>query len=178
MFLVSCGIPLKYGENGLELICFEVEPGRVELRPANSTRNWMDATPGSFAYRCLPLTMANSHGWEILCPANFEISWNGGENQNDIEINSDAPMSATSPNDYLAFLLGKKPFPPSYPLASIAYPAPKPARYSPEFPRFLWSHQCPVYGSRGRKPCPNELQTIYRHCTADFGTLESKTFAI
>jgi Family of unknown function (DUF6065) len=29
-------------------------------------RAWMDATDQRFAYRCLPLNIANAHGWEIL----------------------------------------------------------------------------------------------------------------
>jgi hypothetical protein len=28
----------------------------------------MDASPEAFAYRCLPLNIANAHGWGILTP--------------------------------------------------------------------------------------------------------------
>lgn len=38
----------------------------------------MDATPGGFAYRCLPLSIANAHGWEVLAPCAFEAEWDGG----------------------------------------------------------------------------------------------------
>ncbi len=38
----------------------------------------MDATPESFAYRCLPLNIANAHGWEVLAPFGFEAIWTGG----------------------------------------------------------------------------------------------------
>lgn len=95
----------------MELICFEVEPGRTELRPASSARDWMDATPGSYAYRCLPLTAANSHGWEMLCPASFEVTWTGGEGLDALQITSDVPMAAESSDAYMAFLLGNKPGP-------------------------------------------------------------------
>jgi len=37
----------------------------------------MDITPDRFAYRCLPMTMANAHGWEILNPSPFEVWWDG-----------------------------------------------------------------------------------------------------
>jgi Family of unknown function (DUF6065) len=47
------------------------------VRPAESTRPWMDATPESFAYRCLPLNIANAHGWEILSPCDAEALWTG-----------------------------------------------------------------------------------------------------
>ena len=32
-----------------------------------SRRQWMDETRHRHAYRCLPLTIANSMGWEITC---------------------------------------------------------------------------------------------------------------
>jgi hypothetical protein len=61
----------------MDLTCY-VQPGWAPLiRPAPATRGWMDATPEAFAYRCLPLNIANAHGWEILCPCSFEAIWNG-----------------------------------------------------------------------------------------------------
>ena len=48
------------------------------IRPAPATRAWMDATPDSFAYRCLPLNIANAHGWEVLSPCAFDAMWDGG----------------------------------------------------------------------------------------------------
>jgi hypothetical protein len=38
----------------------------------------MDRIKDNHAYRCLPLNIANSHGWEILSPCSFELSWSGG----------------------------------------------------------------------------------------------------
>ncbi len=38
------------------------------------------------AYRCLPLSIANTHGWEILCPCAFSIHWNGGPEKTDIRF--------------------------------------------------------------------------------------------
>ena len=62
----------------LELTC-HLHPGWAPLlRPAPATRRWMDETPESFAYRCLPLNIANAHGWEVLSPCAFEASWAGG----------------------------------------------------------------------------------------------------
>ena len=50
----------------MDLTCF-LHPGWQPLiRPAPARRDWMDATPESFAYRCLPLDIANAHGWELL----------------------------------------------------------------------------------------------------------------
>ena len=35
----------------------------------------MDATDDRFAYRCIPLSIANASGWELLCPVTFEAWW-------------------------------------------------------------------------------------------------------
>jgi hypothetical protein len=70
----------------MDLTCYTLEGHPVELRPAEPRRDWMDQTPSSFAYRCLPLTMANSHGWEILSPVAFTARWNGGTDSSDLEI--------------------------------------------------------------------------------------------
>lgn len=37
----------------------------------------MDATAEQFATRCLPLNVANAHGWEVLSPCGFDAYWNG-----------------------------------------------------------------------------------------------------
>jgi hypothetical protein len=56
------------------------------LRPSSSRREWMDSTPQGFANRCLPLTIANAHGWEIVGECGFEASWNGGDRPDDVTI--------------------------------------------------------------------------------------------
>jgi len=61
----------------MRLICYPTAGKAPSLRPAPSTRRWMDETPQGFAYRCLPLTIANSHGWEILQPVSVRIVWTG-----------------------------------------------------------------------------------------------------
>lgn len=47
------------------------------LRPGTQRRDWMDDTREKFAYRCLPLTIANSHGWEVIGDTTFRAVWNG-----------------------------------------------------------------------------------------------------
>jgi hypothetical protein len=71
------------------LTCFEIAPGRVELRPAPRRREWMDETPRAFAYHCLPLVTANQHGWEMLCPVDVTLKWSGGAGLADVEITVD-----------------------------------------------------------------------------------------
>lgn len=46
----------------------------------------MDRIPDKHAYRCLPLNIANSHGWEILSPCALSITWNGGVDARDITL--------------------------------------------------------------------------------------------
>ena len=68
------------------------------IRPGVVRRAWMDESPSRFAYRCLPLTIANSFGWELLCPTTFEATWNGGMAQTDIAVTvlSGDPEGVTS----------------------------------------------------------------------------------
>lgn len=47
------------------------------LVPAARTREWMDKTPGAFAYHCLPLVMANSLGWLLINDVGCEMEWDG-----------------------------------------------------------------------------------------------------
>ena len=56
------------------------------LRPAPARRDWMDASPGGFANRCLPLTIANAHGWEVVGDCAFEAWWTGGDRPGDVTI--------------------------------------------------------------------------------------------
>jgi hypothetical protein len=49
----------------------------------------MDQAPEAFPYRCLPLNIANGHGWEILSPCGFEAEWNGGPRADDVIVRTD-----------------------------------------------------------------------------------------
>jgi hypothetical protein len=49
-----------------------------ELRPSPARRQWMDKSP--HAYKCLPLVMANQWGWQILCPTDVVVTWDGDPN--------------------------------------------------------------------------------------------------
>ncbi len=53
-----------------------IRPG-WEIQPAPRDRTWMDETPNRFAYRCLPLLIANQAGWVITCPVGFTVWWKG-----------------------------------------------------------------------------------------------------
>ncbi len=53
---------------------------------APPTRPWMDASPDRFAYRCLPMLIANQSGWLILNDISFEAKWNGESADDGVEI--------------------------------------------------------------------------------------------
>ena len=73
----------------MDLVCY-LHPGWAPLiRPAPATRAWMDATPDSYAYRCLPLNIANAHGWELLSPCGFEAIWDGDPDARGVVIRAD-----------------------------------------------------------------------------------------
>lgn len=72
----------------MKLIAYPTVPNPPEVRPAPAGRAWMDALPQAYAYRCLPLIVANAHGWEICSPVSFDATWNGGAGKEDIVITS------------------------------------------------------------------------------------------
>lgn len=57
------------------------------LRPSPARRYWMDQAP--HAYQCLPLVVANQWGWQILCPTEVRVSWNGSPEPQGIRIEVD-----------------------------------------------------------------------------------------
>jgi hypothetical protein len=75
----------------MELECYPVMGRPPEIVPGDPLRSWMDAYPGRHPYRCLPLSMANTTGWQILCPIGFTAEWNGGPHQQDITLKPERP---------------------------------------------------------------------------------------
>lgn len=73
----------------MDLKCFLFPGWEPRIRPASPYRDWMDQAPESFPYRCLPLAIANSHGWEVLSPCGFEVEWNGGMAPQDVVVRGD-----------------------------------------------------------------------------------------
>jgi hypothetical protein len=88
----------------MELIAYVFPGWEPQLRPASSRRDWMDASPEQFAYRCLPLKMANAHGWEVLSPCGFTACWTGGMRPEDVTIRCDA---GTRPDQAPVALFGQ-----------------------------------------------------------------------
>jgi hypothetical protein len=82
----------------MDLTCF-LHPGWQPLiRPAPAKRDWMDGTPESFAYRCLPLNIANAHGWELLNPCAFDACWNSQTDTSavTIRLHAEGPVASVA----------------------------------------------------------------------------------
>jgi hypothetical protein len=76
------------------LTCYQIHETAPRLVPGRSDRAWMDATDKRFAYRCLPLSIANSMGWEIVTPSRVVAEWNGKPGVSDIAITVDDRWAA------------------------------------------------------------------------------------
>jgi len=73
----------------LEITAYEIMENPPAIRTADRKREWMDDTQERFAYRCLPLSIANQTGWEVLSPAGFTARWNGKNDLPAIQIKFD-----------------------------------------------------------------------------------------
>jgi len=75
----------------MKLECYPTVQRPPDIVPGRHQRGWMERFTERHAYRCLPLTMANVTGWELLCPMSFSAEWNGGKHSSDITLRSDQP---------------------------------------------------------------------------------------
>jgi hypothetical protein len=55
-----------------------------QLRPSPAKRAWMTEHPTS--YQCLPMVVANQWGWQILCPTDVIVTWDGDPNLSGLHI--------------------------------------------------------------------------------------------
>ncbi len=62
----------------MRLICYPTSGAAPRIVTAPVERDWMDRSIDAFAYRCLPLDIANAHGWLILNDEPFMAQWTGG----------------------------------------------------------------------------------------------------
>jgi len=81
----------------VRLVCYLTSGEAPEIVPAPVERGWMDRTPEGFAYRCLPLNIANAHGWMVLNPAAFVAEWNGGPGLDAVTIRPLATGAGSAP---------------------------------------------------------------------------------
>ncbi len=68
------------------LIAYRLPGPRMDLVPAASHREWMDATHQRFANRRLPLLLANQAGWFLLNSHTLHVVWTGGDEKGALRI--------------------------------------------------------------------------------------------
>ena len=83
-----------------KLVAYTMDGHAVRIRPAPLEREWMDATDQRYAYRCLPLNIANTHGWELLCPSGFSATWDGRWSKEAIRIKPDVGTQAPAASHF------------------------------------------------------------------------------
>lgn len=70
----------------MKLTAYALTEDLMDIVPMAHQRAWMDDTPNAFAYRCLPLSMANQNGWAILSPCDVAVSWDGSPHLGGLHI--------------------------------------------------------------------------------------------
>ena len=71
-----------------ELDCYR-QGGAVQLVPG--ARDCTLFQDNEHAVKCLPLSIANTLGWQLLCPDGVTIEWNGGPAGADVTVKFDHP---------------------------------------------------------------------------------------
>ncbi len=70
----------------MKITAYKVKKETLGLVPAKTTRKWMDESINKHPYRCLPMLMANSYGWDLVSKSEFTAEWNGGKYPKDLTI--------------------------------------------------------------------------------------------
>lgn len=80
--------PLTQDESGAqpELAAYRLHHSPLPIVCAPGARAWMDATDQRYAYRCLPLLIANQAGWLVLNDQPIECIWNGTRESSGVRI--------------------------------------------------------------------------------------------
>lgn len=103
---MSGGTPLN--EMNVVLEAYAINNRPQTLVPAPPKRDWMDGFTDHHAYRCLPLAIANTYGWQLILPVDVTAEWNGGDAKEDLTVTCAHPHQAVSNfrNGVLTFDVG------------------------------------------------------------------------
>jgi hypothetical protein len=78
-------------------ISVEVMNGcQFNIEPMSIKRDWMDATSENHAYRCFPVTQANTIGWSLSCKEDISFIWDGINDQTDQHVKISSPAGSYS----------------------------------------------------------------------------------
>ncbi len=72
------------------------DPGGMKINAAPLSREWMENTDRRFAYRCLPLQIANTTGWFLANPQRFSVWWKGGNAKEDLVLEFPSGQAAAT----------------------------------------------------------------------------------
>jgi len=75
----------------MKITAYTVTTNPLQLIPASPKREWMDNSNTKYAYRCLPLSIANSYGWDIISPVDFTVQWDGRQAPDAVKVFCDNP---------------------------------------------------------------------------------------
>lgn len=104
-------IPNKIVLETGELTAYAVHAKPPKLAKAVPQRKWMEQANKKFPYRCLPLAIANSIGWDVINPATFIVKWTGGSTPQDVQIQWPSKHKSNMPHGHfgeavLTFTMG------------------------------------------------------------------------
>lgn len=78
-----------------ELVAFRANSKEVtQIVPASPRREWIPQTEGESARWCLPITLANASGWEVLAPVGVTAVWDGGRGLDAVQVDTDGPVAS------------------------------------------------------------------------------------
>ena len=80
----------------LRLEAFRIAAVAPDIVPCTPERTWIDGFAALGPNPCPPVALANTHGWELLVPAAFEVAWNGGPSASDLVVRGIEPF----PDDF------------------------------------------------------------------------------
>lgn len=84
-------------DSGLKLTAYKLENTHMPIVPATKFRDWMSNWYNKHPYRCLPLMMANQSGWFLLNPERFVARWDGGGEENAVQVRIMEPDAMPHP---------------------------------------------------------------------------------
>ncbi len=85
-------------DDAVDLVCHRLDGQTAwTIRRAPLARAWMDAFPNRWPCRCLPMTIANQAGWELVLPASFVVTWDGAPEPEALRIEFDEETELYAP---------------------------------------------------------------------------------
>lgn len=75
---------IEHGDINLNIEIYKLSNRTLPIVQSKKQRQWMN--DNVHAYRCVPLSIANTFGWDILLPKDLDVSWDGRTELNSVQI--------------------------------------------------------------------------------------------